>query len=119
MEYFLEKSDLFSGEKFKTTRIDQYFANRQNQIRYNNFKARLKRQAMRSVNSPLNKNREILLVLLGSKKEIILSRDFLKGAGYNLNYFSHSVKLENKEHAAGVYEFCIQKINETTFKIWK
>lgn len=116
-----QRKDPVTGEIFIPKRINQRFAKRQNQIRYNNLKAARKRRAKASIDKPLDKNRTILSRLLGDKKEIIKSRDYLLGCGYNFSYFTHSVRLKDTTNALAVciYEFCLLTLDNNNYKIFK
>lgn len=57
--------DLLTNELFYKSRSNQKFANRKNQIRYNNIKAYKKRKAKAPTDKILDKNRAILKKVLG------------------------------------------------------
>ena len=110
--------DPLTNETFVKRRNNQKFANRQNQIRFNNIKAQNKRDAKASVARILDNNRSILKRTLGDKKEIIVSRDFLLGAGFSFKYFSYQLQV-NGVTFAGIYEFGAAQIIKDQYKIVK
>jgi hypothetical protein len=112
-----EKKDPLTGESFIPKRHNQSFANRANQIIFNNNKARKKRQAKAFVDKPLDKNRSILVQIMEGKDREIKSTEFLRGAGFDFRYFSMSVTLQGKPCQL-VYEFGLQKReNEDAYTI--
>ncbi len=106
-----EIQDLLTGELFTPSRSDQKFANRQNQIRYNNLKARQKRRAKAEIDRTLDTNRTILKKLLGTKKEVIKSRDFLLGAGFHFGISTHKIEKDNKLWSC-IYEYALVPIQD-------
>lgn len=116
-----QRKDPLTGEIFQPKRINQRFANRRNQVRYNNLKAARKRRQKAFVDKPLDKNRTILIRILGDKKEVARTRDYLLGAGYDFGRFTHSKRLSNSSSqlVTCVYEFCLLKIEDNQYKIFK
>lgn len=114
----IQAIDPFTGEKFTKKRHNQKFANRRNQTRFNNLKALKKRQLKKKIDQPLDRNRNILMEILGNNKEIIRSKDWLLALGYNFSLYTYSIKI-GKEVVPCVYEFIIQKINDNKYKISK
>ncbi len=110
--------DLLTGEPFTPTRSDQKFANRQNQIRYNNLKAREKRKAKGQIDRTLDTNRSILKKLLGNKKEVIKSRDYLLGAGFHFGISTHKIEREGKLLSC-VYEYALILLKDDQLLITK
>ena len=114
----MQAVDPLTNETFIKRRNNQKFATRRNQIRFNNIKAQKKRDAKASVTRILDRNRSILKRTLGDKKEIVVSRDFLLGAGFSFNYFSFQVAV-NGVTFAGIYEFGAAQIVKDQYKIVK
>ncbi|WP_027392966.1 hypothetical protein [Aquimarina latercula] len=110
--------DLLTGVEFTPTRSDQRFATRENQIRYNNLKARQKRKAKSEIDRALDVNRNILKKILGNHKEIIKSRDYLLGAGFHFGITTHKIKREGKLWSC-VYEYALINIKDEQFLITK
>ena len=110
--------DLLTQEEFYKSRSNQKFSSPLNRIRYNNLKARHKRSAKKPVDRPLDMNRTILKRILGDKKEIVVSRDFLLGAGFSFNYFSYHKEV-NGVTFAGIYEYGAAQIVKGQYKIVK
>jgi hypothetical protein len=111
-------SDPLTKESFYPKRSNQKFASRKNQVKYNNLKARKKRQAKKKFDQPLDKNRSILLGILGDKKEVIKSKDWLLALGYSLNIYTHSMTF-NKTTIPCIYEFAIARIDIDKYKIFR
>ncbi len=114
-----EKKDPLTGESFIPKRHNQSFANRANQIAFNNNKARRKRLSKAFVDKKLDKNRTILLNLLKDQDEVVKSTEFLNGAGFDFKCFSMSTTIGGK-NCQLVYEFAIYKNdNADSFTIKK
>lgn len=112
-----EKKDPYTGEMFIPRRYNQKFASRENQIAFNNEKARKKREKKHRVDRILDKNREILLRILGKSISKTVSKDYLMGAGFDLNHFSGLYRNNGKSLFA-VYEFYLSRTGEN-FEITK
>ncbi|MGE0569331.1 MAG: hypothetical protein AB7O73_15435 [Bacteroidia bacterium] len=108
--------DLLTGEAFYKMRNNQKFANRKNQIRYNNNIANNKRKIKSSFDKVLDKNRTVLKNILGTSKEKVKSKDFLLGAGFNFNVLTNSFQ-ENGILWYCVYEMAYSKAENNNFKI--
>lgn len=111
-----EAKDPLTGEKFIKKRDNQVFANRKNQIKFNNLKAQEKRKSTAQLNKLLDTNRKILKRLLNDKKEIIKSYDFLLGAGFHFGVNTHTINIENKKWTC-IYEYSYLFLGENQFKI--
>ncbi len=83
--------DPLTNEIFIKKRSNQVFANRKNQIRFNNLKAKEKRKENAEINRILNKNQDILKSVLNGKEKVIKSYDFLLGAGFNFTINTHCI----------------------------
>lgn len=112
------RKDPLTDEWFYPKRYNQKFANRENQIAFNNIKARKKRHEKIDTDRILDKNREILKRLLRRRSEIEKSKDYLLGAGFNFNYFSGIFKMRNITLYA-VYEFTLSVSENNKYKISK
>lgn len=113
----MEKAkDLLTQEEFIKQRSNQKFVSARNRIRYNNLKARQKRLTKAPVDRELDQNRTILNRIIGDKPEIIVSRDFLLGAGFSFNYYSFLRKITDVTYF-GIYEYGITKTSDGKFKI--
>lgn len=110
--------DPLTGESFIKQRNNQVFANRQNQIKYNNLKAMNKRKSIANISRILDKNRTVLKTILGDKTEITKSLDFLLGAGFNFGCSTHSINHDEKKWVC-IYDYAYTLIYEKTFKIIK
>ncbi|HEC42681.1 MAG TPA: hypothetical protein ENI20_07630 [Bacteroides sp.] len=108
--------DPYTQEIFFKKRSNQRFANSLNRIRYNNLKAKSKRNAMAPVNTKLFRNRKILETILGAQKEVTVSRDYLLGSGFSFDYFSYQKEINNVVYF-GIYEFGIARLGDNNYKI--
>jgi len=113
----MKKIDPFTSEEFTPKRHNQRFSCRANQIAYNNKLAREKRELLRESNTKLNTNRTVLKKLF-ERGERKVSREFLRGAGFNFSYYTQNYNHEGKQfHAA--YEYLIEILDNQKFLISK
>jgi hypothetical protein len=110
--------DLLTQEEFIRQRSNQKFASSKNRIRFNNLIARQKRLMKGSVDRKLDQNRTILSRIIGDKPEIIVSRDYLLGAGFHFAYYSFNHEIKGVTYS-GIYEYGIAKTSDDKFKIIK
>jgi len=96
MAKLYEKECLCCGEKFQTSRTDKIFKNSLHQRSYNNNKQANKRKLLDQLNKPINATYKIFKELLGNKISISISKQFLKGKGADLKYFTHVKNIDNK-----------------------
>ena len=108
--------DLLTGEFFTPKRSDQRFANRENHIRYNNEKAKKKRKAKAFIDQTLDTNRNILKRILGNHSEIVKSKEFLLGAGFNFGYITHKAVIDNVTWSC-FYDYAIVRVGKDRIKI--
>ena len=112
----MKREDPLTGEVFYPRRENQKFASRENQIRYNNKKAEKKRKAKAEIDKYLDNNRSILKAILGNKNEVIKSKDFLLGAGFNFGCHTHSLRKDDKLLRC-VYDYAFINHTDNSFKI--
>ncbi len=115
---YLRAKDPLTGQEFIKHRHNQKFATRANQIRFNNLKALRKRAAKAPLDRILDNNRTILNKILGNNTEEVVSRDYLLGTGYSLNYLQYKRTVTGIEYA-GIYEYGIAKLSDGKYKIVK
>lgn len=95
MKYEIEKTCLCGcGEKFKTSRSDKKYVNRSHQVRGNNDRQYFVKQIQNKVHSITNKNFRIIKATLGRAITKAVSKEFLRGKGYNFNYYT---KVDDKK----------------------
>ncbi len=87
--------DPLTNEEFTKQRSNQIFACKENQIRFNNERARQKRNAMAAINKTLYNNRNVLRSILGEEQSVQRSKDFMLGAGYEFGVFTHNMRIDN------------------------
>lgn len=112
-------TDPLTSELFVPKRKNQRYANRQNQIAYNNMIARTDRMAIRAIDTILTRNRKILRSLLGPRPEFVVRKVRLLSLGYNFIFHTHRmlVNEKDKKYADCVYEFVLERIINDNFKI--
>lgn len=114
----MKATDPLSGQVFTKRVVNQRFSSRENQIRFNNQKANDKRRALNDYWKVLTHNRNILQRTLDNKAEQIVSQDFLSGAGYDFNYFTHS-GIKEQDKAVGLFDFGLQPLSGDRYKIFR
>jgi hypothetical protein len=110
--------DLLTQEEFIKRRSNQKFISSKNRIRFNNLKARQKRLMKAPVDKKLDQNRTILSRIIGDKPEIIVSRDYLLGAGFHFAFYSYNKEVNGVTYS-GIYEYRIAKTSDGRYKIIK
>ena len=110
------KIDPYTGEKFVPRRSNQRFANRENQICYNNQKASAERRRIRRELKPLLENQKILHKILYGLNEITVSRDYLLGAGFDFTA-SNGASRDGEKVCNHILSYQIRKAEEGYFHI--
>jgi len=113
-----QHNDPYTGEVFTPLRSNQKFANRRNQIAFNNAIARKNRRVKSPILSVLNTNHRVLINTLGNKEFEIKSKDFLLGAGFNFSIFSRSIKTTDGIYQA-IYDYALSAREGDVYKIVK
>ena len=111
--------DPLTKKEFTPNRSNQKFETRENQIRYNNIKAAKVRKEKSEADKPLHRNRIILSNILGPNREVVVSEDFLRGAGFSFGYITHSVKIQNGTLVWCIYKMILQKLENKNYKIYR
>jgi hypothetical protein len=109
-------TDPLTGRTFQPRRSNQKFESRVTQIRFNNMKAKKRRQSMANINKPLNKNFQILNEIMSSKKEGNFHKQFLIGKGFSFGVHTHYENYGSKTYNA-IYNFIIVPIDKELIKI--
>ena len=112
------QNDPYTGEVFTPLRSNQKFANRRNQIAFNNKIARDNRRIKSPILTVLNTNHKVLIKALGNKEFEIKSKDFLLGAGFNFSIFSRSIKTNDGIYQA-IYDYALSAREGDVYKIVK
>ncbi|WP_040252379.1 hypothetical protein [Psychroserpens mesophilus] len=110
--------DPLTGETFFKRRNNQVFANRENQIKYNNIKAQKRRDSTKEINQLLNNNRNILKRVLGGEQEVVKSLDFLYGAGFNFAIITHTCRI-GEQKCNCIFDYAYLFIEGNQVKIIK
>ena len=74
--------------------MNKYYLSFAHQKKANNIKQEKNRKQVQKWNKPMNATYKIYLKLLGQNKNVQKSKEFLRGKGANLQYFSHIENLE-------------------------
>lgn len=116
-----EKKCPICKKTFNAKRINQVYCNENDyacRIFKNNEKARLLKQMQGETPKIIKKNWEVMDKLLTEKREVIVSREFLKGAGVDLSYFTSYKKVDG----IGVYmtnNICMNNMDNTNYKLYR
>ena len=108
--------DPHTEQVFYAPRSNQKFANRDNQVAYNNERAKELRDYHNSIDAIVHRNWEILLDLLGEQITTIKSKEYLKGCGYNFLFFNHLREIEGHYYFAS-YDVGIRETAHNNYKI--
>lgn len=116
-----QKTCRVRGESFQARKRNQLYCDQNNhQCRnwYNNEKARQTRLAMAKTENRLKSNRQILKLILETRKKQEVSHDYLLGAGFDFGIFTQTVN----EAKTGIkyvccFEYAIGLIAEKQYRI--
>ena len=109
--------DPFTGEEFQPKRENQLFANRKNQISFNNRKAKANREHKAAVNTPLDTNHKVMQKVLQNQIRVQRSKEFLLGAGLDFNFITHRRTDENSIQWNCLYEFQFRQLDYDQYLI--
>ena len=109
--------DPLTGEEFEPKRANQLFANRKNQITFNNRKAKANREHKAAVNTPLDNNHKVMKKVLQNQIRVQCSKEFLLGAGLDFNFITHRRTDENSIQWNCVYEFQFRQTDSDQYLI--
>lgn len=112
------RKDPFTGELFEPKRNNQVYANRKNQIDHNNEKARKQRNSTSVLDKRLKENRSIIAEILNKNDSVEITKDYLKGKGFDLSLFNRML-LKDGVNVYGVYEFYLKPLNERKVELGK
>lgn len=88
-------TDPFTKEQFIKSRSNQVYANRKNQVKHSNQKAKEKRESLASINKTLHSNLKIIQNILGENTSVIKSHEFLLGAGFSFESITHARRVDD------------------------
>ena len=108
--------DPFTGEYFYPSRTNQKFSTRENQIAYNNARAKDKRDYLNEIDSCVRRNWEILLELLGDENKLTKSEEFLLGYGYDFRFLNNIRKEGDKAYFA-IYNVGIRQVDSKNYEL--
>jgi hypothetical protein len=111
-----QRIDPYTGEYFHPFRSNQKFACRENQIAYNNVRAKEKRDYINEIDSCVHRNWQILLELLGDDITITKSEEFLEGYGYDFR-FLNNIRREGDKAYFAIYNVGIRQIDSKNYEL--
>lgn len=106
------------GTNFTPNHGNRKHCNDQCKIDYSNANAKHRRQTRAKVDNILKNNFNILEKILGNQTEVTRSIEFMRGAGFDFNRYTHMIEYNGKQ-CRGVYEFIIALPDTQTIKIIK
>ena len=86
------KKDPLTKEEFEPKRSNQRFASASNRIAFHNRLAMEKRKIKSVVDYTIASNWNIMLKQLSGDRKVTRTKEFLKGAGFDFNYFQRIYK---------------------------
>jgi hypothetical protein len=104
----MKRIDPLTKRTFIAKRTNQKFETRENQIRYNNLKARKARMKMAPWETALKKNYRILSQIIGDQKRAIADPLELKYKGYDSTVFSQ-YRNDDKCREFGIYHYKVRE----------
>lgn len=113
-----EIKDPYSGKLFVPKRPNQRFSCKENQIKFNNLKAKKIREKTAYINKPLQNNFRILEQLLLNKKEITVHNQYLLGKGFSFEIYTGVDEYEKKKQFT-IYGFIFIPVDKELIKIVK
>jgi hypothetical protein len=114
----IRRIDPYTHEIFYAKRKNQRFANRKNQIAYNNQKAKYIRDLMAKIDNHIRNNWKILVDNLKEDEFVISTKDYLLGCGYNFKFFNYQIFIEGERYFC-IYNYGITMIESGLYKIIK
>ena len=111
------KIDPFTDKEFETSSSIKRFETKENQVAYNNQRARMAKQERAFVDDKINNNHLVLSRLLGDKDEVIITEEHLKNVGFHFGVLTHFANIKGTLIMC-VYNYCcIQLESNNEFKI--
>lgn len=110
------RTDPHTGEYFQPFRTNQKFASRENQIAYNNAVAKKQRDYLKEIDHFVKNNWKVLQEILGEKKLVLKSKDYLIGCGYDFR-FLNNLRQHNGYGYYATYNYGIRKIDDKKYEI--
>lgn len=111
-------TDPLTKEPFTPQRSNQKFANRHNQIKWNNLKYAEKNKYKVEIDKILSKNRNVLIEVLDNRNEIDITKEELLKIGFRFGYYTHVRTIDGIIWPL-VYEYGLLTENEINFKVKK
>jgi hypothetical protein len=108
-------------KSFIAKRKNQIYCDRNNhecRTSFNNEKARKLRLAQGNTPKIITENWKLFMEMLVDKKEVVCSRDFLKGRGVNLDYFTQ-YKKEGEKGVYYTFNVKLENMDNNCLKIYR
>lgn len=113
-----KRIDPYSGEEFYPKRNNQKFSCRENQIAFNNERARKARNEHSLIDNQIRNNYQILADILSHSDLVIKTKEFLLAKGYNFS-FMNNYRSHNDKSYYGVYNYGFRSIGEGKYELVK
>ena len=106
-----KRVDPLTGEEFVPRRSNQKFATAKNKSVYNNRIATRERWENAKLDKLLLTNKRILDKMIGDKKELTVSMDYLSGKGYSFKVINH-IEVIDTQSLWCVYKYILRFDNQ-------
>lgn len=107
-------------KEFILRRSDQKYCTSKCRSRYHNKNNVINLEIVKKTNTLLLKVYKLLLVLMGDKKVIEVSGEYLRSIGFSFEVHTHFELLDGKKEAyIGVYDFYYFKTKNNNYKIFR
>ena len=111
--------DAATGESFVPRRSNQKFISLQTKNAFHNGSAKTNRKKYEKYLKPLISNIKLLEKWIGVKTEIIMEREFMKGAGFDFNYRTRTIVDKEGVAYPSLGPFAYLQFNQTQIKIFR
>ncbi len=108
----------YTNQTFIPKRSNQKFLNSESRIAYHNAMAKKERRNKLPIFKVLKNNYNILISNLNSKSEVVRSKEFLRGAGFNFNQMTSFHQIEGTNTAV-IFDLGYQKTEKGNYRILK
>lgn len=115
------KKDPYTGEEFVPRRRNQIFANNANKTAFNNGKAAKIREERALQTKDVNRNYEILKLILNDRSEKIVRYTTLNDSGFKYNCYHKFEEIEN-QNIFNIYDIYFENFESNNIintKIYK
>lgn len=114
--YKMQRICPYTKQTFIPKRSNQKFLNSESRIAYHNAMAKKERRNKLPIFKVLKNNYNILISNLNSKSEVVRSKEFLRGAGFNFNQMTSFHQIEGTNTAV-IFDLGYQKTEKGNYRI--